>query len=110
MPIAAADSFAAIDLAWTKIQDAFGDAYSSASPDDKPRVLAVRDLARDAWYTAVNKAFHQSDPLVVELTQDLQIENDALQKDAEALKQAAVFLDIAKDVAKTAAALSKLAV
>ena len=110
MPPAAADSFAAIDLAWTKIQDAFDDAYSAASADDKPRVLAVRDMARDAWYTAVNKAFHQSDPLVAELTQDLQNENDALQKDTEALKQVAVYLDLAKDAAKTAAALSKLAV
>ena len=110
MTTAPADSFAAIDLAWTLIQDGFAGAYTSASDEQKPKVQAVRDMARDAWYSAVNRSFHQTDALVVELTADLQGETAVLQKDGEALKTATVFLDIAKSAAKTAAALSKLAI
>jgi small-conductance mechanosensitive channel len=102
-------TFESIDAAWATIQSAFPAAYASATTEEKPKVQAVRDLARNAWYSALNRLFHEQDQLVKDLTDDLDKETARMNADLDALKQASRFLDLAKSAAKTAAALATLA-
>jgi len=102
--------FTEIARAWAAIEDAFPDAYSSANAADKPKVLAIRDIAQRAWYEAINRIIHDDDKIAQHLTADLAAENANMQKDQEALRTATGFLKIASAAAKTAAALATLAV
>jgi hypothetical protein len=87
------DALAALEQNYMNIQAQVGTLSLNCDPAQKQQLISQLVAARSAYWNCVNKAFHDDDPQVIELTNQLKASNDELQKDTKELGGIASVLD-----------------
>jgi|ERR1017187_32318 prefoldin subunit 5 len=102
-------NLAEIKKTYQLIDDNFDTVYAKCDPDQKTKLVALRDAARDAFWRAAAENLSDNHNVVAQTIDELQTTNNQIQSDVQSLKNVSSFLDNVTQGVKLAAALVTLA-
>lgn len=104
-------SMDAIEDTWFILRDNYDDAQQ-AMPEkaDRAKLLKKRDLARDAYYAAIDKQFDEQDEFIKKSKKELTAATADMKKELASLKNIAAVLEAVASAVKLAATLAGIVV
>jgi len=105
------DALAELETTYFTLQSKIGMLLAACQTQDQRDALTTKYVAaRSAYWSCVNKAFHDDDPAVIALTTQLDKANDQLKKAVEQLGDIKTVIDTITQVVTIGASLAKMVI
>jgi len=104
------DPMAALERNYITIQDQVNMLSLNCDQTERDSLNTQLVAARSAYWSCVNKAFHDDDPLVVALTAQVKKQTEAIDEAVQSLGDIAKVLDQITTAVNTAAKLAALVI